>query len=323
MALDTSTLYNNTIITLTPDLGTGISSTNGVFTYSPVKLMVQDDATYNQAGSSGGWQVVDRPKTTAATQWYDRSPWQLQFKAFVAPEITDQIPTFLTGSPSSNIQNITYNNQAGVPTSFATDEGSFGGYNPTLLSRAKQYLDQLENWLDPAFGTLQPPALTISGPVLGTSRKWVIYSLEFGPAIRDYTTGGIVQQEITITLYEFNPPVQSEYDFYGVISPANYVTAAAAANAGPSSGSASAPSASQAKYTNGKLLPTPHSNVTINGKKVAINLKLVPVKSGDTLKKFAARNSITTALVQQINYFVSTGQSAHLDKYYNQLYVRA
>ena len=322
MAQDTSVLFSNTIVTLTPNIGTGTSLSNGQFTYSPVKLMVIDDATYSQNNSTGGWQVVDRPKTVAATQWYDRSPWQLQFKAYVAPEITDQIPTFVSGPPSNiaSIQTGVFPN--GNPISVSADESSFGGYNPALIAKTQEYLNQLENWLDPAFGTLQPPAFTITGPLQGTQRSWVIYSIDFGPAIRDYSTGQIVQQEVDLTLYEFNPPVSSEYDFYGVTSPAKYVTAAAAQSSGPASGPASSPSASAPEYTNGKLLPKPHAYLTVNGKKVAINLKLAIVKKGDSLAKFAARNGLSTSAVLQINYFVSAGQSKLLYKYYNQLYVR-
>jgi hypothetical protein len=321
---DTSPLYSNTIITLTPNLGSGVSLSSGTFSYVPVKLMIMDDSTYSQTNSSGGWQVVDRPKTVAATQWYDRAPWQLQFKAYVAPEITDQIPIFLNGATNNtiNLNTNTYT-PSGAPITIPTDEGGFGGYNPALLAKAKLYLNQLENWLDPAFGTLQPPALSISGPVQGTDRKWVIYSLEFDEAIRDYTTGGIVQQAINITLYEFNPPVLSEYDLYNVTSPAAYVTAAAAQSSGPSTGTVTPPAASSPTYANGKLLPTPSKQITVNGKKVAINLKLASVKKGDTLKKFALRNKMSTTAVLQINYFVSAAQGNHLDKYYTQLYVKA
>jgi len=46
--------------------------------YFPITANLIDDAQYSQVTGSGGWQVVDRPKNVAATQWYDRSPFQLQ-----------------------------------------------------------------------------------------------------------------------------------------------------------------------------------------------------------------------------------------------------
>lgn len=37
------------------------------------------DAGYKPAsgGTTGGWQIVDRPRLVAATQWFDRAPWEL------------------------------------------------------------------------------------------------------------------------------------------------------------------------------------------------------------------------------------------------------
>ena len=56
-------------LTLTPVLPKGPS----------VNFGMVGDATFEpvSAGSSGGWQIVDRPRQKAITQWYDASPMSL------------------------------------------------------------------------------------------------------------------------------------------------------------------------------------------------------------------------------------------------------
>lgn len=65
----TSTPYG---LTVTPVMPAGTSVIFGMIgeaSFEPVS-----------AGSSGGWQVVDRPRQKAATQWYDASPMSLVLK---------------------------------------------------------------------------------------------------------------------------------------------------------------------------------------------------------------------------------------------------
>jgi hypothetical protein len=54
--------------------------------------MVMGDAEMDQVSGSGGLQVIDRPRQTAATQWYDRSPFQLTLNFILDTTITSATP---------------------------------------------------------------------------------------------------------------------------------------------------------------------------------------------------------------------------------------
>src|SRR5665213_3676203 len=45
--------------------------------YRPITIMSMGEAEMSQVSGSGGVQVIERPRRVAATQWYDRSPFQL------------------------------------------------------------------------------------------------------------------------------------------------------------------------------------------------------------------------------------------------------
>ena len=126
------------------------------------------DATYEPAtGGTGGWQIVDRPRQRAATQWYDRSPMQL-----VLPLMIDSY--VLWGVNSGNIE---------------------------------PYCNVLDGWQDAISGTLLPPVLSVTGPVPGIQHQWVLYQPSFKEALRDKTAGYRVQQKVDVTLYEYLPPL--------------------------------------------------------------------------------------------------------------------
>jgi LysM repeat protein len=151
-----------TLLTLTP------FSPNKV--YHPVTMGIAGQIPLTQVSGSGGWQIVDRPRRAAATQWYDRSPFQL-----VIPAIMDQSVTRSATTPDEDV-------------------------------------NQLLSWLsapDVNATIIQPPTIKVHGPVLGTELTWVLYSLEHGDALRDSQSGQIIQQILTITLYEYNPPFPS------------------------------------------------------------------------------------------------------------------
>jgi len=153
---------SNRLLTLTP------YSPNKA--YHPVKMGIAGQVPLTQVSGSGGWQIVDRPRRAAATQWYDRSPFQL-----VIPAIMDQSVTYSATTPGEDVS-------------------------------------QLLSWLsapDVNATVIQPPTIKVNGPVLGTELTWVLYSLEHGDAIRNAQTGAIIQQALTITLYEYNPPFPS------------------------------------------------------------------------------------------------------------------
>lgn len=153
-----------TIITLTP-----LAQDNNS-TYYPVRMGLIDNAEYSLVGQ-GGWQIVDRPKMNAATQWFDRSPYQLKFSAILDKSITSSTPT-------------------DAPVISVEDDCS-----------------QLESWMDKIDGAYEPPILAISGPVPGVQRIYVVYALSFTDAIRDPQAGYRTQQTVEITLYEYSPPL--------------------------------------------------------------------------------------------------------------------
>ncbi len=154
------------LLTLTP------SSPNApAGTYRPVILGIAGDPPMVPVNGSGGWQVVDRPKQVAATQWYDRPPWQITITAYIDPSVT------------------------GVSTTPDNDVAQLMSWTdaPTVTSKV-----------------IQPPTLTLKGPIRAATKfTWVMYNLEFDEGIRDFQSGALVSQKCIITLYEYNPPFPS------------------------------------------------------------------------------------------------------------------
>lgn len=163
--------------------------------YQPIDFGLQGDATYGPAGSSG-WQIVDRPKSVGATQWFDRSPYQLQMAGILdsGPSVTN-----LVGKGDNNPGN-----------------DSIEG----LCMR-------LESWLDKVPGTTEPPVLSIDGPIPGIQRLWVISSLGFDVAIRDRSAGYRVQQSFSLGLYEYIPPLSNKLSAYSASPAADFATLSA------------------------------------------------------------------------------------------------
>jgi len=157
-----------TLVTITP-------TTAG---FNPVVVGLIDHSTYGPVGGSGGWQVVDRPKTISATQWYDRAPFQLEFECYLDNAVTQK--------PEN------------VGTSVEVD------------------CHQLQTWLDPISNTiLEPTTLTLTGPVPGAQgtadpKVFVLFSISFLDAIRDLQTGDRTQQKIHVVFYEYNKPLASQ-----------------------------------------------------------------------------------------------------------------
>jgi LysM repeat protein len=136
-----------------------------------VDFALWGDSTYAPAGaaSTGGWQIVDRPRLVAATQWYDRSPYELDMPLAIDSEVS-------YGYPGGSIE--------------------------------AQCLC-VEQWQDKAPGQLQPAVLSVTGPVPGQQRQWVVYTVSFGEALRDPIAGFRTQQQLTLSLYEYNSPIAS------------------------------------------------------------------------------------------------------------------
>jgi hypothetical protein len=60
--------------------------------YRPITVMVMGEAEMSQVSGSGGVQVIDRPRRVAATQWFDRSPFQLTLNFISDATITSNAP---------------------------------------------------------------------------------------------------------------------------------------------------------------------------------------------------------------------------------------
>ena len=77
--------------------------------------------------------------------------------------------------------------------------------------------NQFEMWLDAVQGTYEPTTLSVNGPVpgsVGTNsvKTFILFSISFSDAIRDFTTGERILQKIHIILYEYNQPIASLFD---------------------------------------------------------------------------------------------------------------
>lgn len=164
---------------------------------SGITVSLIDNSAFAPSGS-GGWQIVDRPKSSAATQWFDRAPWTLEFECYLDHSIT---------SPSTPAE--------GIGDSV---EGE---------------CSLIESWMNPVATTYQPPVFTLTGPLPGVnSRNWVIYSVAFTDAIRDPITGERVQQRLKFSFYEYLPPLASGYTEYGLTQPAIFKASNQSSNSG-------------------------------------------------------------------------------------------
>lgn len=122
-------------------------------------------------GSSGGIQIVDRPRRKAITQWYDASPMSLELTLILD-----------------------------------------GGFGPTPASVEPQ-CSTVFGWQYPPPGRMEPPVLSIQGPVDANARRlyWWVYKLQFDQdkVIRDPVTGERTQQNLSLTLIEYSPSTAS------------------------------------------------------------------------------------------------------------------
>lgn len=148
----------------------------------PLFLGLQGDATYAPASSSGGWQVVDRPKRVAATQWFDRAVWSLTLNGIIANNISAH-HDYMNTLNAASVENVSI--------------------EPECL--------MLERWMDHIQGSLEPPVFSLEGPVPGIQHTWILFSLEFGEALRNPKAGFRYQQNVKLVLYEYRPPFGSKF----------------------------------------------------------------------------------------------------------------
>jgi len=168
------------IVTITP------LNNNGNFT--AINVGLAGSAVYTPSSSSGGWQIVDRPKRTAATQWVDRAPWSISFEGIINHQVTNN--------------------------------SSFSTQNENIIQTVENDCTRLESWTSTVPGTLEPPVFQLTGPIPGIHHAWCLYTLEFGEALRDNNSGMRYQQNVKFTFYEYVPPFSNSTIAYaGGISP--------------------------------------------------------------------------------------------------------
>jgi hypothetical protein len=132
-----------------------------------VRLELLGDSDLNRNGG-GGWQIVDRPRRQASTEWIDYNPFQMT------------LPLMLDG--------------------FASSTGTLK--TPASI---EPIIAQVEAWEKNPSGTLEPPRLKVTGPVPHNDLLWVVKSLAWGAAIRS-GQGTRQQQELNLVLLEYVPP---------------------------------------------------------------------------------------------------------------------
>lgn len=257
------------------------------------------DSTYGPIQGSGGWQIVDRPKTIAATQWYDRSPFQLTMTLL----LDDSFSTVSSGGVTINTESM---------------------------------CQILESWLDvmPNSSNYQPETFTLTGPVPGVAvstsqlREWFIFSMSFTNAIRDNSTGNRIQQQVDITLYEYQTPIPGGNSTATATSSpsakvAKALTTANVTGVNPFAGAyttATSPSgtlttpvtAATTSSTSNTIPSTPSTNSTVSG----AGVKLYTIKKGDTLQMIASRqkknNSTYIAAIKRLNGIRDDSALAHM-----------
>jgi hypothetical protein len=145
---------------------------------TPVTCVLLGNAAYSRHGGTsasasagaGGWQVVDRARQKAATEWLDFSPLAMTIKAML--------------------------------------NGETPGASPLSVEPQIAILESYELIVDGSTPP-EPPKIQVSGPVPHTEIIWVCSRLDFDGAetgaIRDPLTGERTQQTFSIELTEWSP----------------------------------------------------------------------------------------------------------------------
>jgi hypothetical protein len=128
------------------------------------------DAQITRSGGSGagGWQIIDRPRRAATTEWIDYGPFELTMSLI------------LDG----------YGSALGAPQSIEAAVAA------------------VESWETPVPGSAPPlpPVLTVTGPVPHNELSWVVQKLVWKEAIRDPVTRVRYQQNFDVVLWQYLPP---------------------------------------------------------------------------------------------------------------------
>jgi hypothetical protein len=125
------------------------------------------------SGSQAGWTAQDRARQLSASVWTGVAPWQLT------------LPIVLDG----------YRDLHGSNDHPASVE--------TLVARVESWRRKTTG----PKGTGLPALLAISGPVIAPRGvQWVLTGVVYGDRIRDPKTGQRTQQQLTLTLQQYDAP---------------------------------------------------------------------------------------------------------------------
>ena len=116
-------------------------------------------------GGAGGWSELTRPRRTSAIEWTG------------TPIRSQSIPGQLSG--------------------LEVAPGVDRAVEPAVAALLALSI--------PTAATGEPPAVTVSGPVLATDGQWVVNDPGWGAALRA-ATGQRIQQQVTVTLLEYVTP---------------------------------------------------------------------------------------------------------------------
>jgi hypothetical protein len=145
-----------------------------------IRCILLGNAAYSRHGGTsasasagaGGWQIVDRARQKAATEWLDYSPLAMTIKAMLNGETPGRGP--LSVEPQITV--------------LESYEMPVAGSTPP-----------------------QPTTIQVSGPVPHNEIVWVCSKLDFdggdAGAIRDPSTGQRTQQSFSIELTEYSPSI--------------------------------------------------------------------------------------------------------------------
>lgn len=126
-----------------------------------------DSQTTRSGGSGGGgWQIIDRPRRKATTEWVDYGVLQ-------------------------------------VTASLILD--GYGPGGPQPVDAAVAEVESWE-FPVPGSTPPLPPILTVTGPVPHNELSYVLQQLVWKEAIRDQTSRARYQQNLDIVLWEYAPP---------------------------------------------------------------------------------------------------------------------
>lgn len=137
----------------------------------------------------GDWSTIAIPRERPITEWSGRRLYamdlDLLYDGWVQHPVRPQPPAAFIGRPSL---------PAGGRVTFA---------------REGQWVEQQVSTLE-ALATRQgdptPSSVRIYGSVPHTEVRWVIQSLAWGDYIRDKIAGGLLRQQVTVSLIEYNQP---------------------------------------------------------------------------------------------------------------------